>query len=328
VSERAKPKLHWCWPESLREISQLDERLRLRFDMTVRETLPSPEDRVDCLVPSLRHDVCERFMQAHPTLRLIGTPSTGTDHIDVAFANRSDIRVVSLKGETAFLESIQSTAELAWLLILACSRRLREAVEQPLRNQWRAMDVRGVELMGKTIGIIGCGRLGEMVARFAQSFRMRVLVCDTRDIHLDGVTQVSLHELLTRSDVVSIHVPMSDATRHLISTREIGVMKTGSILVNTSRGGVIDESALLVGLESGRIGAVGLDVLDGERQVEQASHPLIDFARRDPRLLVTPHVGGCTFEAQAKAFNYFADRLIEAAETLQLADGRRNVERC
>jgi len=314
----SKPKLHWCWPEALNEAPELGDRLAQRFDLIVSTALPVLGDHVQFLVPRLDHEVNAAFIESQPSLRIIATPSTGTDHIDVDAASRANISIVSLKHELEFLDSVQSTAEQAWLLILACARRFREAVAQPLAGGWSAMDVRGSELYGKTIGIVGCGRLGSMVVRFAQAFRMRVLVTDVRCIRLANVEQVDLPILLAQADIVSIHVHLTDRTCGLIGATQLAFMKRGAVLVNTSRGAVIDETALLAAIQSGHLGAAGLDVLCGESRIGRDSHPLVEASKTNPRLVITPHVGGCTVEAQAKAFNHFAGLLIKTTHALNV----------
>jgi len=314
----AKPKLHWCWPEALSDAPALGDRLAQSFDLVVSTALPLPEDHVHVLVPRLDREIDAGFIESHSSLRVIATPSTGTDHIDVDAAGRANISIVSLKHELEFLDSVQSTAEQAWLLILACARRFREAVAQPQTGGWSAMDVRGNELYGKTIGIVGCGRLGSMVARFGRAFRMRVLVNDVRSIRLADVEQVDLPILLAEADIVSLHVHLTDQTCGLIGAAQLAGMKRGAVLVNTSRGAVIDEIALLAAIQSGHLGAVGLDVLCGESRIGRDSHPLVEASKTNPRLVITPHVGGCTIEAQAKAFHHFAELLIRTTHALNL----------
>ena len=265
----------------------------------------------EILVPRLTHNVGKAEMDAMPALRIIATPSTGTDHIDLEAARQRQIQVISLRGDTEFLETLQSTAELTWLLILACVRRFREANQRAMSGAWDAMAVRGDELIGKTLGIVGLGRLGKMVARFGLAFRMRVLACDVREVQLDGVERVDFEYLLQTSDIVSIHVHLDDSTRHLMGRREIGLLKPGAVLVNTSRGAVVDEAALLDALKSGRVSAAGLDVLTGERDGDFPSHPLIEYARNNDHLILTPHVGGCTVDAQRKAFLHTARKIGE-----------------
>lgn len=303
--------IHWCWPEALDDWPALRDRLVAMGELRVDANLPGIGEQVNVLVPRLMHEVNERTIAGWPSLRVVATPTTGTDHIDVAALQRRGITLLSLKDDRAFLDSVTATAELAWLLILSSVRRLREAIALPLDGRFQAMDVRGHDLSGRTLGIVGLGRLGTMVARFGQAFRMRVIACDVRPVQVDGVTMMDLSRLLHKADVVSVHVHLNETTNHLIGADQFRAMKPGAAFVNTSRGGVVDELALLESLQSGHLSAAGVDVLDGERVVSEVGHPLIEFARRDPRLIITPHAGGCTVESQRKAFDRIVQRLEE-----------------
>lgn len=312
-----EPTILWCWPEAVTGGGPVLQALERIGRVVVRETLPSSEDSASILVPRLTQSISSGVLTSFPLLKLIATPSTGTDHIDLQAAAMRGIQVISLRNDRDFLDSLQSTAELTWLLILACMRRFREANHAALRADWNAAAVRGSELIGKTIGIVGLGRLGTMVARFAQAFRMRVIAHDVQPIAMQGVEPVTLDALLQESDIVTIHVHLDDSTRGLIGERELNLMKPGSVLVNTSRGAILDESALLAALKSSRLAAAGLDVLVGERDAGLSLHPLIQYAQSQPNLILTPHVGGCTVEAQQKAFLHIAHKIAETWKTIR-----------
>lgn len=308
------PSMLWCWPEAWAEIDGL--RSVLESFARVDVLAPSQEELVELLpkyeilVPRLSHEVRESMIASCQALRLIGTPSTGSDHIAVDAAASQGVPTVTLKQDPAFLASLPATAELAWLLLLACFRRLREATAQTRDGGWDAQAVRGNELMGQTLGIVGYGRLGKMMGRFARAFRMNVLATDPGTTIEDcGVQQVSLDELLAASDAITMHVHLDESTRGLIGPDAFTRMKPGVVLVNTSRGGVLDETALLRALEHGRVAAAGLDVIQGERDPDRRDRPLLRYAVEHPNLIVTPHIGGCTVESQSKAFLRFAELL-------------------
>ncbi|KKK79479.1 hypothetical protein LCGC14_2833110, partial [marine sediment metagenome] len=191
----------------------------------------------------------------------------------------------------------------------ACSRNLRSALKQVESGQWDGQAVRGHELIDRTIGIVGYGRLGSMMGRFAQAFRMKVLGTDLEPISDPWVKKVSQGELLSTADVVTLHVHLNKQTRGMIGREQIFRMKPGSILVNTSRGGLIDEQALLEALDSGHLSAAGLDVIQAERGPDQTDSPLLRYAVEHDNLIITPHIGGVTVESQAKAFHHFALKL-------------------
>jgi D-3-phosphoglycerate dehydrogenase len=317
-----RPRLLWCWPEFLKEISELVPVLERFADVEAgcfdQRELMSKVQFCDILVPRMSHTIDREVLEAAPRLRLIGTPSTGSDHIAVAEANARGVRVITLKDERQLLDSIPATAEHAWLLIQACHRRLRPALRQVELGHWEPQAIRGHELMGRTVGIIGYGRLGGMISRFARAFGMNVLGCDPHvTIEDPWVRQVALQDLVKEADVISVHVHLTAQTRGLLGRDEFAAMKPGVILVNTSRGAVIDEASLLESLNEGKMFAAGLDVIDGERAADLAQHPLIRYAAEHDNLIITPHIGGCTVESQAKAVRHLAHRLQEAWPTVE-----------
>jgi D-3-phosphoglycerate dehydrogenase len=252
----------------------------------------------------------QEVLVAATRLKVIATASTGTDHIDIAQAERRGIAVLSLKDDTELLNRITATAELAWALLLATVRKLPSAVAAANRGDWDREKFRGAQLSGKVLGIVGYGRLGKMVARYGKAFGMEVLACDRVPFkETQQVTQVDFEELLRRSDVISIHVHLSDDTRGLFDANAFGRMKTGAFLVNTSRGAILNERALLDALLSGHLAGAGLDVIDGERGWELKKHPLLQFAMDHDNLVISPHIGGATFESQSHAIERIIQKL-------------------
>jgi D-3-phosphoglycerate dehydrogenase / 2-oxoglutarate reductase len=252
-------------------------------------------------------------------LQVIATPSTGTDHIDVAEAQRRNIAVLSLKDDIKFLGKITATAELAWALLLSVVRRLPTAMAAARAGHWARDEFRGAQLSGKTLGVVGYGRLGTMVADYGKAFGMRVLVCDKKEVKTPpGVERTDFDSLLQHSDVVSIHVHLSDSTRQLFNNRAFQNMKAGAVLINTSRGAIIDESALLTALTTGHLAGAGLDLIDGEWRSDLDQHPLIQYANSHDNLLITPHIGGVTRESQSMAFERMVTKLVEFFETIRI----------
>jgi len=238
-------------------------------------------------------------------LKAIMTASTGLDHIDLDCTAARGIEVLSLRDEGSFLDGITSTAELAFGLLLAVARHLPSAAAAAARGQWTRERFRGRQLSGLTLGVIGYGRLGRMMSEYGRAFRMRVLACDVRPVVPPPfVSVVTLDRLLAESDVVSIHIHLTPENRRLIDARAIARMKPGAVLINTSRGAVLDEAALLDALEQGRLAGAGLDVIDGELSGDVSDHPVLRYAREHENVVVTPHIGGVTVEAQAAAFRY------------------------
>lgn len=248
----------------------------------------------------LTSDVNQKVLETMSKLELIATRSTGYDHIDTVAAKRHHVLVSTVPryGE-------KTVAEFTFMLLLALARRLPESREQVSERLIDHPAITGFDIDGKTIGIIGCGRIGRQVARMARGFGMDVLGYDPHPEEDEHITYVSLSELLSGSDVISLHAPATKATRYLINSDTIAQMKSGVTLLNTARGELIDTQALIDALFSGQIGAAGLDVLEGEQLLrfnEEVSllHP--DASTRDlllnaehnvllrmPNVLITPH---------------------------------------
>ncbi len=289
----------------------LEEQCEVRFVAATPEALEAALPDAEAYYASMHVRITGDMMAAAPGLRAIATASTGLDHIDMAVARERGIAVISLKDDRELLDRITATAELTWLLILTCARRMTEALDAVRRGEWARDAVRGHQLAYKTLGILGCGRLGSIVAQYGRAFRMRVLGCDVRPIDLEGVEQVDFERLLRESDVVSIHIHLNEETRGLVGRAALRSMKPGAILVNTSRGAIVDEAALLDALRNGPLAAAGLDVIEGEWRSDIADHPLMVHARTCSNLVITPHVGGVTFESQEMAYTAAARKLVD-----------------
>ncbi len=245
---------------------------------------------------------------------ILATPVTGLDHIDLEACDHLGIRVVSLRGETAFLRDVRATAELTLALTLALCRHLPAAVQHVHDGGWDRDAFRGRELFGKTAGLVGLGRLGSIVAQYFRALGMRVHGYDPHGSTPPGVERVDdLLELVAKSDVVSLHARYESSTHHLVDARVLAAVKQGAILVNTARGGLLDERALLDSLRNGRLAGAALDVLECERHLDR-NDPLVAYARANPHLLITPHIGGNTYESFEKTERFLAERVIEALD--------------
>lgn len=273
--------------------------------------------QADAYIATLRIPVDAALLAHAPRLRIVATNSTGTDHLDLAALRERGITVLSLRDERELLDRITSTAELAFGLLLTCARHLPECFEASRAGRWERHQLAGQQISGKTLGIIGCGRLGSMMAEYGRAFRMRVIACDPAAKTIPpGVELVGLDALLARSDFVTLHVHLDERTRGLLGRREFALMKPGACLINTSRGGLLDETALIRAMESGHIAAAGLDVIDGEWCEDKYQHPLIAYSRRNPRLYITPHVGGTCPEAGRATMRHMCARVVAALRAL------------
>lgn len=243
-----------------------------------------------------------------PGLRVISTATTGADHIDAQALKARGIPLLTLAGEKELLFRLTPAAEHSWLLLMACARRLHGAIQHVLDGQWQREHFPGIMLKGKTLGLIGCGRIGSWMARYARAFDMDVVGYDPFvSLWPEQIEKRDLDSLLGIADFVSIHVPLNDHTRGMIGEREFALMKSGVVFINTSRGKVTDEQALLKALHNGQIGATGLDVLDGEPAIDR--HPLVEYARTHENLIITPHIGGYCPDAVKLVVTHAARRI-------------------
>jgi phosphoglycerate dehydrogenase-like enzyme len=263
---------------------------------SVARALRSADGLVDA---AIRIPISDGMIASATNLKVISCASTGTDHVARGEITKRGIIIRSLRDSPRVIQNLTPAAELSWALVLACARKLPAAITHVRDGGWDREQFPGLMLNGRCLGLIGCGRIGGWMARYGQAFGMTVKGYDphVRDWPR-GVTPIQLDELMRTSDVISVHVPLNDETIGLVSSSLIKITKPGAILINTSRGAIVDEAALLDALQSGRIGAAGLDVLAGEPHI--SDHPLLRYARQRDNLLITPHCGGFSPDAVAK----------------------------
>ena len=288
-----------------------------------RAELLAAVSSADVLWVRLRNQVDEEVLNAATRLRVIVTNTTGLNHVDVDAARQRGICVLSLRGETEVLRTVRGTAELTLGLILALVRRVPAAAAHVNAGGWNRYGFKGHDLYEKTAGIVGLGRLGQIVATYLQALGMHVLATTPESGGAPGVTLVPLDELLTLADVVSVHVDLNPGTRGLIGEREFATMKNGAWFVNTSRGEVVDEPGLLAALERGTLAGAALDVLAGEPPVNMPFHPLVRYAATHDNLILTPHIGGYTFESLARTELHLTTVLMRVLDQLEATPSRR-----
>jgi glyoxylate reductase len=252
---------------------------------------------VDAIVCLLTDRVDAGVIAAGRNLKAIGNVAVGYDNVDVAAAERAGVAVCNTPGVLD-----ETTADVAFGLILAASRLFGEAERDLRAGRWTAWNINqylGYDVHGATLGLVGYGRIGQAVGRRAAGFGMRVLHHTRHPTGQPGHL-ASLDELLASADVVSLHVPLSEHTRHLIGRRELELMKPSAVLVNTARGPVVDSEALAEALESGTIFAAGLDVYEDEPHVP----PKLLAA---PRTVLLPHVGSGSLQTRTAMARLAAD---------------------
>jgi len=271
------------------------------FTVTHPEHAPEPvalalRDADALLDASMKVPIDDGMIANAPKLRIISCATTGSDHIARTKLNERGIQVRTLREDGELLRNITPAAELTFALLLACARRLPAAVKAVQQGSWIREDFPGLMLNGRRLGVVGCGRIGGWMARYARAFGMDVVGYDPFVSAMPAeIRPVMLEELVETSDAVTVHAHLSDQTRGLISADLFRRIKPGAIFLNTSRGAIADEKALLEALQSGRLSAAGLDVLDGEPDVQD--HPLRRYAETHDNLLITPHCGGFSPDA-------------------------------
>lgn len=271
---------------------------RAGFDVVVK-TEWSPEDLlslvsdVDGLVVRSRTKVTSEVIDAASQLKVIGRAGVGVDNIDVVYAKEKGIDVVTAGDAPA-----HSVAEITFGLLHSVARSLSEADSSMKEKKWEKKRFMGVQFAGKVLGVVGVGNIGSRVVRIAHAMGMRILAYDV-EVHEElkeryGVEYVSLEELLKEADFVTIHVPLLPQTRNMISKKEIALMKKDAIIVNTARGGILDEKTVYEALVEGRLRGAAFDVYSEEPPKSEVLWNLI----RLPNVVCTPHIASQTIEAQ------------------------------
>ncbi len=278
------------------------------FDVEAQPTmqpdrLRSVISEYDALVVRSATNVTGEVIAAAKALKVIGRAGAGVDNIDVDAATRKGIVVMNTPGGNTI-----STAEHTMSMLLSMSRNIPQAFDSLRKGQWNRKSYVGTELFGKTIGIIGLGKVGREVAVRCQAFGMNTVGCDpvlaAEVASKMNIELVSLDELYRRSDFITVHTPLNDETRGLISDIQLAMCKHGVRLLNCARGGIIDEQALLRALESGKVAGAALDVFETE---PPGDHPLL----KHPRVVATPHLGASTEEAQEKVATQIAQQVAD-----------------
>lgn len=257
----------------------------------------------------------EKFFKTAKSLKFFVTPTTGLDHIDLNAALRYKVKIISLRGEINILKDITSTAEHAWSLLLACTRQLIKLNDRAKSGHWKRTDFCLNQISKKKIGIIGYGRLGKMIAQYAKAFRMIIYVCEKNDksTYLPKyIERISLNRLLKYSDYVMLSASYNAGDEFILTRKKIMSMKNGSVLINISRGELIDEKAMIEALTVNKIKMAGLDVLKGDSKWNSSNKinsEFLKFAKKNDKIILTPHVGGYAIEALESTREYLINKV-------------------
>ena len=300
----------WVFPEAVQRLEQAGFEVDMR---EASEPLPKPElirrlQEADGLLCLLTDRVDAEVLRSAPRLKVVATATVGYDHIDVEAATALGILVTNTPDVLT-----EATADLAFGLLLAAARRIPEADRDVRRGRFPSWSLAqphmGLDVWGKTLGIVGCGRIGQAVARRARGFGMRLLYHNRRRLAPEveaelGLRYVSFEELLEESDFISVHTPLTPETHHLFSYEAFRQMKRTAILVNTARGPVVDEAALARALKEGLLRGAALDVFEEEPKV----HP--ELRKLEGHVVLTPHIGSATEGTRRRMALRAAENLI------------------
>ncbi|TWU60427.1 putative 2-hydroxyacid dehydrogenase [Rubripirellula tenax] len=296
-------------PESmaiLREHSELTYNHEDRY-LTKSEIIAGI-DGVDGLLCLLTDTIDDEILAANPKLKVVANFAVGFNNIDVTAATRRKIPVTNTPGVLT-----DTTADMAWALMLASARRVVEGDQFVRARKWEGwgpLQFLGSDVSGATLGLIGFGRIAQAVARRAQGFDMKILYWNRTRLSADaesamGVTYATMDEVLKQSDFVSVHVALNSETQHLIGARELSLMKPTATIINTARGPIIDEAALVDALKDGTIAFAGLDVYEQEPKLEPELYDL-------PNAVIAPHLGSATIGTRTKMGNMAAENCLAA----------------
>ncbi|HNV63134.1 MAG: D-glycerate dehydrogenase [Candidatus Cloacimonadota bacterium] len=296
-------------------IKRLEEKFTLKINpynraLTHQELIEGVKD-AEALICLLTDNIDKEVISAAPKLKVISSYAVGYNNIEVEYATQLGIAVCNTPGVLT-----ETTADLTWALILATCRRISES-ERFLRKGnfkgWEPMLMLGLDVYGKTLGIIGMGRIGQAVAKRATGFAMRIIYYN--DVPVSNTlpfetTETDLQTLLKEADIITLHLPLTKETFHLIGKEEFALMKENAVLINTSRGAVIDEKELIKALSEKRIFSAGLDVYENEPDIPQELLAL-------ENVVLLPHIGSASIETRTKM------ALLAAENAIAVMEGRK-----
>jgi D-3-phosphoglycerate dehydrogenase len=266
----------------------------------------------DILFVRLKYKIDKEFLKISHKLKYLCTPTTGLNHIDLEECKKYNIKVISLKGEYEFLSSIRATPEHSFGLLLALLRNYKSAFLNTTNTDWDRDKYKGFEIYGKTIGIIGMGRVGKLLSKYLEVFGASIVFIDINKVDIDSenVHQVeNLESLINLSDIIFLTASYSKENRHMIDKRAIDLMKN-KFFINTSRGELIDEDYLIEKIEQNHFKGIALDVISNEVMQINKLNKFLPLTKTN-NFIITPHIGGATYESMWKTEEFIVNKLIE-----------------
>lgn len=289
------------------EFKELKKKTNFNFSINSKKKTLEKIKYADIYIASAYFRLNKSILDKAENLKIIFSPATGKDHLDLTEIKKRKIKLYHIAKEIALLRRFTATSELVFGLILTLYRSLIKNTFAAKNGEWIRSKFKGWQLFGKTIGIIGLGRLGTITAKIAKGFGMKIIAYDiNKNIKVKGVKNVGLEYLLKNSDIISIHIHLDSKNENFIEKKKITMMKHDVILINTSRGKIINEIDLLYFLKKRKYFRVALDVINGEwlSKKNLKNHKLIKYSKINQNLLIVPHIGGSTEESiyGARAF--------------------------
>lgn len=306
------------WPEpvdfSEKAAALLEDHFKCIKGPFSHEDFTAHIKTADYVILRLKHRLDAKILNQANNLKVIASPTTGLNHIDVDLAAKKDIQIISLKGETTFLNQIHATPEHCWALILSLLRHIPAANASVKLGEWNRDQFKAGELAGRTLGLIGYGRVGSRLAHYARAFGMSVLAYDPFITDSpDFVELTSLNNLAQRSDIISLNAAYSLENESLCDKVFFDSLEKQPLFINAARGELVDETALLEALTSHKISGAALDVLRCENDPDNStSQKLIEYMNNHKNLIITPHIAGATYDSMHKTEEFIVAKLLAA----------------
>lgn len=265
----------------------------------------------DVIFIRLGYRIDKELIDKAKKLKYILTATTGLDHIDVNYFESVGGKVISLKGDTKFLETIPSTAEHTWALLLSLQKKIPSSFKHVKKGGWNRDLFINANLKGKKIGILGLGRVGNQVAKFAVAFDMEVGFFDVISIKNEFKDFKTPEELFQWADIITIHIPYSIENNNFVNKKMLSFLNSNATIINTSRGGIWDEKEVAVLIKTGKISGVATDVLQNEMDLNSIdTNLLVVLGKENYNIIITPHIAGATKESMEMTEEFIADKFL------------------
>ena len=292
--------------EQYGEVIYVPEISKLELTILLSET---PDIEYLFTNPNKQNFILDEEVLKNSNIKVINTCSTGLNHIDMDCCERNNVKVWSLKEDFELINDLPSTAELSFGLMMSLLRKIPEGFDSVKKGEWDYEPFIGRQIKGLTIGIIGFGRLGRITTELFKGWGVNILVNDPYVGTFD-YEEVGIKELQEKSDVVFLHLHANEETRNMVDREFLSNMKKGAILINTSRGELVDEEDIMKSITDGYLGGYGTDVISDEFG-NISDSKLVEFSKENNNVIITPHVGGMTWEGQTKAYKWAVDKFGE-----------------